>query len=509
MYNEFGFFFYLNYETKNNKKFKYSKRIFKSICILLLLILFLLIDYDEEIKKIKDGPFFVSEFKCPNNGRLKSLIFEIKNKSKINSLNDNSLYTKNLISSLLGYNFSFYSFSDYSREKTLVKLGFTKKQILGVYNLYVIPLIPLGYNHWAKTILKFIISEYQKINRYLNYEEYSTKSRLYLNYKEMKKLFPSDYNFMAETYLYPENKDEIILKFRNYKFENNIDNLWLLKPKEGILGKGISILKNIRDINGKYIISKFFNNPHLIRESKYDIRFHGLITGIKPMKLYLYNQGFVKISSVKYKFSNLNNKFSFITNVGFQKKSNKYKYPKTEEEIKSSNLWNLSILKEYFSKNGLDYEKLYEEIKDIFIKMVFSVRKKLIENIEKNNLKNSNFYQLLGFDILLDNNLKPILLDVNERCALHDDNAAEESYIYDLIIDTLNLIGVTNIETNDSQLKPKDEFQKELEYNLCELEKPRGGYTLIFPLKNNIEKYKKLYLNDIPSEDFEFWKFLL
>ena len=58
--------------------------------------------------------------------------------------------------------------------------------------------------------------------------------------------------------------------------------------------------------------------------------------------------------------------------------------------------------------------------------MVFSIRKKLIEINEKNNLKNSNFYQLVGFDILLDNNLKPILLDVNEYCALHRDNAAEK-----------------------------------------------------------------------------------
>ena len=167
------------------------------------------------------------------------------------------------------------------------------------------------------------------------------------------------------------------------------------------------------------------------------------------MKLYLYKEGFVKIVSVKYNFSNFKDKFSFITNVGFQINSCKYKYPKTEEEIKDSNLWNFSILKEYFSKNGLNYEKLYEEIKYIFIKMIFSIRKKLIENIEKNNLKNSNFYQLIGFDILLDNNLKSILLDANPYDALHSDNAAEK-YIYNLIIDTLNLIGITNVETNNN-----------------------------------------------------------
>lgn len=154
----------------------------------------------------------------------------------------------------------------------------------------------------------------------------------------MKNIFPFDYNYMAETYSYPEDKEEIILNFKNYTFENNLDNLWLLKPKNGTLGIGISILKNINDINGKYIITKFFNNPHLIVGSKYDIRFHGLITGVKPMKLYLYKEGFVRISSVKYNFSNFNDKFSFITNVAFQKKSNKYKYPKTEEEIKDSNL---------------------------------------------------------------------------------------------------------------------------------------------------------------------------
>ena len=176
---------------------------------------------------------------------------------------------------------------------------------------------------------------------------------------------------MAETHLYPEDKEEIIFKFKNYKFGNNLDNLWLIKSKNGTLGIRISILKNISEINEKNVITKFDSNPYLIRGSKYDIRFHGLITGVNPMKLYLYKEEFVKISSVKYNFSNFKNKFSFITNVGFRKKSDKYKYPKTEEEIKESNLQNLSILKEYFSKNELNYEKLYEEIKDIFIKMSF------------------------------------------------------------------------------------------------------------------------------------------
>ena len=324
-------------ERKNNKNYKYSKQIMKSLSIIIFFILFLFIKKNVDEKKINNNksPLFPLEFKCSKNENLKSLFFEIKTESYINLTDYNTSYSKNLISSIFGQNFSFYGIHNCAREKTLVKLGFSKKREMGVYNLYT---IPIGYNNWKKNIPKYIVSDYQKINRYLNYEEYTTKSGLYSNYKEMKNKFPFDYNYMAETDLYPEDKEEIILKFQNYTIENNLDNLWLLKPKGGAFGRGISILKNFGDINEKYVISKFYNNPHLIRGSKYDIRFHGLITGVKPMKLYLYKEGFARISSVKYNFSNFNDKFSFITNVAFQKKSNKYKYPKTEEEIKDSNL---------------------------------------------------------------------------------------------------------------------------------------------------------------------------
>ena len=285
-------------ERKNNKNYKYSKQIMKSLSIIIFFILFLFIKKNVDEKKINNNksPLFPLEFKCSKNENLKSLFFEIKTESYINLTDYNTSYSKNLISSIFGQNFSFYGIPNFVREKSLVKLGFSQKREMGVYNLYT---IPIGNNYWKKNIPKYIVSDYQKINRYLNYEEYTTKSGLYSNYKEMKNKFPFDYNYMAETDLYPEDKEEIILKFQNYTIENNLDNLWLLKPKGGAFGRGISILKNFGDINEKYVISKFYNNPHLIRGSKYDIRFHGLITGVKPMKLYLYKEGFVRISSVK------------------------------------------------------------------------------------------------------------------------------------------------------------------------------------------------------------------
>ena len=339
-----------------------------------------------------------------------------------------------------------------------------------------------------------------------------SKSSLYENYIKIKEFFPSEYNYMMETYSYPEDKDIINKKFINYSFEKSSkDNLWLIKPKLGKFGKSISILKNISEIKNDFLITKYLYNPHLIKEYKYDLRIHGLVTGIKPLKLYLYNEGLVRVATELYDRNNQTNEFSFITNLYLNiKNMKKFVYPKNINNIEDSILWNLEAFEKYCLRNGLNYNKMIEDIGDIFIKFIFSVRKKIIEDIEALKLKSSNFYHLIGFDILFDENLKPYLLEANRMCGLRDDNDAEKYYTHNMIVDTINIVGIRIINRKNNSLynaiEYEDEIAESVDDSMCEFDRPRGGYKLIFPLKNNIEKYKKFYLNDIPQEDQQLWK---
>lgn len=119
---------------------------------------------------------------------------------------------------------------------------------------------------------------------------------------------------------------------------------------------------------------------------------------------------------------------------------------------------------------------------------------------------------MIGIDIIVDENLKPYLLEANRRSSLRDDNSAEKKYTHNLIADTLNIIGIkvrkNNMRHKYSNRKMQNSLKNIIDDNLCELDRPRGGYKLIFPLKENIEKYQKYYLNDIPIEDLELWKYL-
>ena len=123
------------------------------------------------------------------------------------------------------------------------KLGFKLYQKMNSFNIYLTP-----YTINAKfqnELNNYVSDKYQKINKFYNYEEYVSKSLLYRNYKIFKDKFPADFNYMLETYSYPEDKKSIELKFKNYTFKENKKDLWLIKPKLGSLCDKIKLFTNL------------------------------------------------------------------------------------------------------------------------------------------------------------------------------------------------------------------------------------------------------------------------
>lgn len=59
----------------------------------------------------------------------------------------------------------------------------------------------------------------------------------------MRKKFPEDFDYMPETFAYPEEKDIIKKRFNDYIVDEK--DLWLIKPKTGSLGDGIYIFQNL------------------------------------------------------------------------------------------------------------------------------------------------------------------------------------------------------------------------------------------------------------------------
>ena len=369
-----------------------------------------------------------------------------------------------------------------------------------------------------------MIPTFQKIFSYTNFKIISHKDLTYLNYFIMKKKFPKDFDYMPETFGYPENKEEIFKRFKNYKLDEN--DLWLIKPKTGSLGEGIYIFQNLTNTPDVYLISKYISHPHLINKLKYDFRIYVLITGLVPLKMYLYKEGMVRFATEEYTLDkdHLTELYRHLTNVYINKK-NKKDYKKAQNaDTDEGSKWSLQVYENYCKNNNIDYKYIRKQMGDIAIKSVLSVLEQFLERIIDNETQDRNHFKLFGFDYLVDENLKVHLLEINDRPSMIMGDINDRKLKPQLAADCLNIVGIIpyshdyrdgfapfeNKNDNEEINEKTEEERIEdiVNSSICELGRPRGRFELIFPLKENINYYKKFFKKNYKENEL-LWKFVL
>ena len=85
---------------------------------------------------------------------------------------------------------------------------------------------------------------------------------------------------------------------------------------------------------------------------------------------------------------------------------------------------------------------MWAKIYDVIIKSLLCIEHPTKAQLRRSAVHRSNCYELLGYDILLDANLNPWLLEVNLSPSLAFDSPLDLKIKANLIKDTLNLIGV-------------------------------------------------------------------
>ena len=105
----------------------------------------------------------------------------------------------------------------------------------------------------------------------------------------------------------------------------------------------------------------------------------------------------------------------------------------------------------YCNRYGINYTDIMEQMKDIFIKTFISLDSDFIELLKIKHYKDRNLFQIYGLDLLIDENSKVYLLELNRNPSMRGGHAVAD-YIYENIIaDILNIVGIVPFSHNDSQ----------------------------------------------------------
>jgi len=174
------------------------------------------------------------------------------------------------------------------------------------------------------------------------------------------------------------------------------------------------------------VLQKYISNPLLIRGHKWDMRIYALIPdGMRPMNLYLYKEGLVRFSTERYDTKNLQNLFVHLTNSSI----NKYAHGAGQDGEKvRDNKWTIEQLRSFFIGSGHNFNLLWLRIEKIIMLTCI--------NLCSTCPNYDNCFELMGFDIIVDENLRPWLLEVNSSPAMAMDGPADQKVKPDLLKET-------------------------------------------------------------------------
>lgn len=296
----------------------------------------------------------------------------------------------------------------------------------------------------------------QIINHFPNHYELTRKDLMLKNVKRYRKELEKEGSIFAEKdengkYVYLDFVPTTFLLPGDYnlfveEFRKNPSSTWIMKPAGKSQGVGIFLINRLSQIkkwsrDGKagtflhtstrdsYVISRYIDNPLLIGGKKFDLRLYVLVTSCRPLKCYLFKPGFCRFCTVKYNadVSELDNMFVHLTNVSIQKHGGEY-------NSSHGGKWTVHNLRVYLEgTRGKEVtDKLFDEMNWLIVHSL-----KAVQNVMTSD---RHCFENYGYDIIIDDNLKPWLIEVNASPSLSSTTSADRIMKFSLINDIINIV---------------------------------------------------------------------
>nr|CAH8862087.1 unnamed protein product [Trichobilharzia regenti] len=417
------------------------------------------------------------------------------------------------------------------------------------------------------------LKPYQRVNHFPGMIEICRKDFLAKNFAKMQKVEPNEYNFMPNTWVLPQEYGY----FQSYAkklYRQGANTCFIQKPANGAMGHGIRLYRNANQVpsnindNITCVIQEYIDSPLLIDGYKCDLRVYVLITSCDPLRIFMYNDGLVRLGAEKYVKPNEpdgDSVYRHLTNYAVNK--HHAEYNRSADEMsgsKRSFTFFNNYIRDVKQCNPLD---IWQKIRDLIVKTIaialphllhsyrmcryksnhFSntklpkdylnkqtginnVNEKCsmsneLNNELKSNLSNvkqqqhhhqqqrinnkdssqhlganveqstkaskryrdsneylstsfirSNLFEILGFDILLDKNLNPWLIEVNRSPSFNSDQELDKRVKHGLLTDTFRLLNI----------RPSDKSRTERQQKLSTIKRLCNQSTPTTTTKNRL-----------------------
>ncbi|UJR26634.1 hypothetical protein I4U23_007952 [Adineta vaga] len=287
------------------------------------------------------------------------------------------------------------------------------------------------------------IREYQKINHFPGSFQIGRKDRLWRNLSHMQAVHSRrDFDFVPQTFVLPA--DFLLFKRVFEETADSKESKWIIKPPASARGQGIRVISKMEQVPKKrpVVVQRYIANPYLINGHKFDMRLYVYVPSHDPLRIYLFDDGLARFASRKYSTSlkSLSDRFMHLTNYSVNRYNSEYR-SNNDSAACTGHKWSLKALWAYLKTRNVDVADVIERIKDLVIKTIISADP-FVNVLTKANVRRKySVHELFGFDVILDEQCKPYIVEVNISPSLHSNSPLDINVKGSMICDLLNLSG--------------------------------------------------------------------
>ncbi|GAA54001.1 tubulin polyglutamylase TTLL5 [Clonorchis sinensis] len=267
--------------------------------------------------------------------------------------------------------------------------------------------------HLRPTHLR-ILSDFHRINHFPRSYEITRKDRLAKNVHRMQRLKGlHQFDILPPSFILPEEFQELCSAYAQDKVP------YIVKPMASSRGRGIFLISHPEEIScdEPVVVSRYINNPFLLDGFKFDVRIYAAVTSYEPLVLYIYEEGLVRFATVRYQpgFKHLRSQCMHLTNYSVNKKNFEFVHNDDANVEDYGSKWSLGALLRYLRSEGADVTGLMLRIEDVIVKSFLSVLSPIVATCNLFPTCQSKCFELYGFDIIVDDNFRPWLLEITAK----------------------------------------------------------------------------------------------
>lgn len=221
-------------------------------------------------------------------------------------------------------------------------------------------------------------------------------------------------------------------------------NVWIVKPGQNARGSGVHCCDELEEIVDcgagmqARIVQKYIERPLLLEVSKgavkFDIRQWVLVTSFDPVEIFYFNSCYLRLCSQPFTLDDLKTRYSHLANYSVQK---------SVSRVADETVWSLGQFLVYLAQfhPSISWKDC---IQPQLHSLILNTLKCVTDEIDYR----PGCFELYGFDIILDESLKPWLLEVNLSPA-----CAERTPWLTTMLDSMG-DGLLNVVLDGERTKP-------------------------------------------------------